>query len=264
MYVVISDCNIHDAVAVHLFQRHLVEFLKTNYNVMKMIYFSDGCAGQYKNCKNFINLCHHYEDFGLVAEWHFFATSHGKGPPDGVGGTVKREAAKASLQRVHSGHITTPLELFTFCQLKLTGTTFKYLTSQDWGEKQSLLSERLSKAKTIAGTQKLPCFLPLTTRTLQVKEYSTNSVCRTETVDRLSLCSSVSIKDAKGYVAVIYDSAWWVGYVLKTDPELQEVTVTFLHPHGPNKSFSYPDPADVLTVHISDLLISVDLKTYIG
>ena len=142
-YVVISDCNIHDAVAVHLFQRHLVEFLKTNYNVTKMIYFRDGCAGQYKNCKNFINLCHHYEDFGLVAEWYFFATSHGKGPPDGVGGTVKREAAKASLLRVHSGHITTPLELFTFCQSKLTGTTFKYLTSQDWGEKQSLLSERL-------------------------------------------------------------------------------------------------------------------------
>ena len=41
-YVAISDCNIHDAVAVHLFQRHLVEFLKTNYKVTKMIYFSDG------------------------------------------------------------------------------------------------------------------------------------------------------------------------------------------------------------------------------
>ena len=63
-----------------------IEFFKiTNYKVTKMIYFSDGCAGQYKNCKNFINLCHHYEDFGLVAEWHFSATSYGKGPPDGVG-----------------------------------------------------------------------------------------------------------------------------------------------------------------------------------
>jgi hypothetical protein len=65
----------------------------------KILYFSDGCAGQYKNCKNFINLCHHKEDFGIEAEWNFFATSHGKGPCDGVGGTVKRLAAKASLQR---------------------------------------------------------------------------------------------------------------------------------------------------------------------
>ena len=63
---------------------------------------------------------------------------------------------------------------------------------------------------------------------------------------------------------MVYESAWWVGYVLKTDPGLQEVTVTFLHPRGPSKSFSYPDSADVLTVHISDLLISINPKTYTG
>ena len=36
------------------------------------------------------NLCSHHDDFGLYAEWHFFATSHRKSPCDGVGGTVKR------------------------------------------------------------------------------------------------------------------------------------------------------------------------------
>ncbi len=50
-----------------------------------------------KNCKNFLNLCHHKEDFEIDAEWNFFSTSHGKGPCDGVGGTVKRLAAMASL-----------------------------------------------------------------------------------------------------------------------------------------------------------------------
>ncbi|KAL5487220.1 hypothetical protein EMCRGX_G019797 [Ephydatia muelleri] len=158
-YVAISDCNIHNAVAVHLFQRHLVEFLKTNYKVTQMIHFSDGCAGQYKNCKNFINLCHHYEDFGFVAEWHFFATSHGKGPPDGVGGTVEREAAKASLQRVHSGHITTPLELFTFCQSKMTGITFKYLTSQDWGEETESTKRKAVKSQNNCWNTKTALFL---------------------------------------------------------------------------------------------------------
>ena len=67
----------------------------------KVFYFSDGCAGQYKNCKNFMNLCHHSVDFGFEAEWHFFATSHGKGPCDGVGGLLKRMATKASLQRLY-------------------------------------------------------------------------------------------------------------------------------------------------------------------
>ena len=37
---------------------------------------------------------------GIDAEWHFFcATSHGKWPCDGIGGTVKRLPANDSLQR---------------------------------------------------------------------------------------------------------------------------------------------------------------------
>ena len=53
-----------------------------------IIYFSDGAASQYKNRKNFVNLCNHMNDFGIAAEWHFSATSYGKGACDGLGGTV--------------------------------------------------------------------------------------------------------------------------------------------------------------------------------
>ena len=63
-------------------------------HIKHITYFSDGCAGQYKNCKNLLNLCHHQADFGFSAEWHFFATSYGKGPCDGLGGTIKRLASK--------------------------------------------------------------------------------------------------------------------------------------------------------------------------
>lgn len=75
----------------------------------KIVYFSDGAASQYKNRKN---LCNHEADFGIQAEWHFSATSHGKGASDGVGGTVKRLAARASLQRPYEQQIMTPLQLF--------------------------------------------------------------------------------------------------------------------------------------------------------
>ena len=53
------------------------------------MYFSDGAGSQYKNRKNFVNLCSHQEDFGVSAEWHFYVTSHGKGACDGLGGTLK-------------------------------------------------------------------------------------------------------------------------------------------------------------------------------
>ena len=67
--------------------------------VMKVRYFSDGCAGQYKNRYNFTNLYYHEKDFGLACEGHFFATSHGKNACDGIGGTVKVATAHASLQK---------------------------------------------------------------------------------------------------------------------------------------------------------------------
>ena len=77
-----------------------------------------------KTAKNFINLCHREDDFGMPAEWHFFATSHGKGPCDGVGGTVKRLAAHASLQRPYDKHILTPHQLYDFSAPKYQQVTF--------------------------------------------------------------------------------------------------------------------------------------------
>ena len=59
-----------------------------------MTTWSDGCAGQYKNFKNIMNLCNHVNDFGFHAVWLFFATSHGKSPCDGIGGTVTRKIAQ--------------------------------------------------------------------------------------------------------------------------------------------------------------------------
>ena len=93
-YVIISDCLHHDTIAAYLFQKCFIAFLKNflpqRLNPKRIIYFSDGAASQYKNRKNFLDLCLHRDDFGISAEWHFSATSHGKGACDGLGGTVKQ------------------------------------------------------------------------------------------------------------------------------------------------------------------------------
>ena len=70
--------------------------------------------------------------------------------------------------------------------------------------------------------------------------------------------------DVKGYVTAIYDGAWWVACVTGTNPEMQEVTLSFLHPRGPSRSFLYPHKADILTVHISVILTFVEPTTYPG
>ena len=92
--VVILDHLIHDTVAVYLYQKRLIARLRETLMFIpkQVFYFSYGAAAQYK-IKNFINLCHHKIDFGIPAQWHFIATSHGKGDCDGLGGTVKQLAA---------------------------------------------------------------------------------------------------------------------------------------------------------------------------
>ena len=60
-----------------------------------MIYFLDGAASHYKNRKDFINLANHEAYFWMPADWHFFATSHGKGPCDGVGGGREKVGSKS-------------------------------------------------------------------------------------------------------------------------------------------------------------------------
>jgi hypothetical protein len=60
-----------------------------------MVYFSDGSAAQYKNRKKLLNITCYNEDFGVPAEWHCFATSHGKSACDGIGGTLKKPCSKS-------------------------------------------------------------------------------------------------------------------------------------------------------------------------
>ena len=54
-------------------------------NLDLLYYFSDGAPSQYKNYNIFSNLYYHLHDYGIQAECHFFARSHGKSPCDRIG-----------------------------------------------------------------------------------------------------------------------------------------------------------------------------------
>ena len=108
---------------IQIFTEHLKLVLP---NIRNIQYFSDGCAGQYKNRKHLYNLCQHSTDFGIDAVWNFFATSHGKSPCDGIGGTVKRVTDRASLQQQKEGHILSPIQTFNFCSTTPSLSSIKF------------------------------------------------------------------------------------------------------------------------------------------
>ncbi len=97
-------------------------------------------------------MCHHNEDFELSAEWHFSATSHGKGACDGFGGTVKRLAARTSLQRPYEQQIMTPRQLFDWATISISAVTFEYCTIEDYEREQHFLEQRFLTSQTIQGS----------------------------------------------------------------------------------------------------------------
>ena len=62
----------------------------------------------------------------------------------------------------------------------------------------------------------------------------------------------------------IYDGEWWLACVLEVDAENGEVKVTFLHPHGPSRSFKYPFVLNILVIPTTDLLTKVNPRTTTG
>ena len=122
----ISDVLTHDVSMVYQIIKLSINFIKENINpnIKTIHYFSDGCAGQYKNCKNLLNLCHHFTNFSVHCTWSFFATSHCKSPCDGLGGTVKRLIAAHSLQSPSHDQIINATQVYDFCRNSIVLTHF--------------------------------------------------------------------------------------------------------------------------------------------
>ena len=104
-----------------------------------------------KNRYNFANLVHHKEDFECFTDWSFFATSHGKGPIDGIGGEVKRSVWREVLKGKAVFN-----DAFGFYQVasKLNAKiNILYVSQTDIEGLTVNLQKRWDNSKTVVGTQ---------------------------------------------------------------------------------------------------------------
>jgi hypothetical protein len=214
-------------------------FLKENVpNSSKAYYFSDGASAQYKNKYNFINLCHHNTDFGINAEWHFFATSHGKGPCDGVAGTTKSLAVRSSLQH---HQILTPAQLYSWAKEHLPSIHVHYVCNSEAEHTRHGLKLGSDNTRTVVGTCQYHVFVPVSNTTLTAKKYSkVQDGSVVAVAESRSHSHAIPFETVRGYITVVYEDHWWPGYVLDKYEEDEEFKITFLHPHGPPPSLCSP------------------------
>ena len=96
-----------------------------------------------------MNLTFHKEDFGIEADWNFFATAHGKGSWDGLAGSVKRQATMESLRKPVDGQILTAENLYEFAKSHFPGLIVEFVASEEIQQLEAeILADRFKSTKT--------------------------------------------------------------------------------------------------------------------
>lgn len=261
---VLSDYREHSTAVVHAFLTEVINHIKTlNPNLKKIIYFSDGSGSQYKNKKNFTNICKHKCDFGVEGEWHFFASCHGKNSCDGVGGTTKRVVTRASLQRPKDGQILNVDQLFTFCNEHITGITYFLIKKEAIENHAATLDERFNKCQRVVGTRKFHKFQAISEN--EIRCYLTSDTDKFE--DHVTLVKEITLSlQEKDLIACIYEGQWWIGEIESISLEHNDVYVHFYHPPGPRTSFkeSVADKVNVPVRNVLRKISALELTTATG
>ena len=69
-------------------------------------------------------------------------------PCDRVGGTVKRLAARASLQRPYDDQLQTPFQLFEWAKENIPTVVFEFVSTEEVMEEESIIADRLENSRT--------------------------------------------------------------------------------------------------------------------
>ena len=256
----ISDHSKHDTNTVHTFLSHILKYILSKKPIKNLEYFSDGAVTQYKNFKNFANLAMHHKDFGVKANWNFFATSHGKSPCDGIGGVVKRLVSRASLQAASEDQIITPLQMFDWCQRNIKNIKFFYTPKgaiEDHVENYNLEERYSTYVNKIVGTRMYHYFEPIGFTSMKVKKFSDDPDSYSTIVNlKDSDDTDVDFNDLQAgmYVLCRYDQNWYVGLILDTNEAEQDFELRFMHYSHRTRYFTWPKRDDRCWIPLHDIL----------
>jgi hypothetical protein len=149
-----------------------------------------------------------------------------------------------------------PHQLYEWAQSSIHNLSFDFVTENKYKEEEGLLPSRFATAQTVCGTQQLHVFMLVKKGVLNTKIYSA-SPNYTENHVISVLKYMIKLKYITGFVTCKYDTFWWLGRVLSVSEELNDMKISFLHPHGPSATYIYPATPHILRLPQSAILAKV-------
>jgi hypothetical protein len=181
-FIGINEEKSHSAGTTVAFLKKLVPTLKESFPGLEHInYVSDSPANQYRN-KSIVKLIseHEYIFGGVSCSWDFLETGHGKGPCDGVGGTIKKGADIA----IKSGRIISNVdEFYTWAKDFSPKMTCLLVTPQD----VRLASRHLTGAKFVKNLSKAHSIRPYKNQLWMRETSCYRPCCQKELMPRVGL-----------------------------------------------------------------------------
>lgn len=159
-FVAVSDEKGHNTSSVLAILNKLMPRLKELIpRLHKVHYWTDSPTSQYRDKTMFSLVSEHADIFdGISAQWNYFESGHGKGPCDGIGGTVKR-LADAAVKR-SAAVIQDDFDFFTWASQERHESSgskiiYFFVAKGDCAAGSLLIAKRWSTVKTFPGTMQI-------------------------------------------------------------------------------------------------------------
>ncbi|XP_022078608.1 uncharacterized protein LOC127533326 [Acanthochromis polyacanthus] len=259
-YATISNSLRHDERAVWAHLKPVFDEVLSNKKIKTLHFMSDGPLTQYRNRKNFYLMSTLPFLRGIEnITWNYSEKSHGKGAPDGVGGSVKRGADTFVLQ---GGDLQNPKDLFEFLKKSDSNVEFFWISEEDISLIDEAVPEELPVVKGTLAIHQVTASATtpgkISFRDVSCFCHRNGVVCECgEPCEFEMKVSSFSSKEdsdedlAGKMVIVSYEGKPFVGQVLKVLGE--EVEVSCMQQSGRRNNFVWPQVADVIFYFRSDL-----------
>ena len=263
-YVLVSEELAHNTTAVYTILKKFVPQLMADIpNVAKINYVTDSPTSQYRNRTIFHILHMHKKLFGVPASWFYFEAGHGKGPCDGIGGTAKRSAQDAV--KLGKCLIQDANDFYLWASQHQQAITYLEYFGEDYKIAECEIMEMKKIATPIKGTMKLHAIV------VDYEEHTfltRDTACSCETcvagLPDLNCKWNVScpmldsqpapdhVMDVKvgDWVAALYDEQCYIGKVVQTDGDDDEVEVSFMV-KAKEEKYKWPQKEDLIWIGLT-------------
>jgi hypothetical protein len=152
-FALVSDNVTHDKYCVDVCLNNIISKLKQYLpDLEEIAFFSDGAASQFKQRYMFQNMTRMMFDHDLKLSWNFFATSHGKGVVDAIGGTVKRMVWQEIMAKKQCRSAT---DFVRIAKTKTNTIILDEISQTEIDAAKLKLQQLFAKTKSVKDTQKL-------------------------------------------------------------------------------------------------------------